>query len=377
MILHTHSQRLERWLGPDKVEELSRSMRRWTGPPIAVAGVPGSVWAMPGGDFRGPIAAGQLSSALDYGLGRARRVLRQFPQSQRAICHLGFGSLSDLIFEALHGKRQALPFRVAGDGTLNGAGPITSSTGPYRNGPLPPIGGAASAAPGGRAIDVSTAGSLKFQNATSGDSLHFVEARFMGDKAGNTLLLYDRLFDVLKTQSSTVTEAVTGVPTRYQSTTPGAHDYAAGNFCFVEVNDPAGLTDLVHSWTVCQYTNQAGTTGQTFQTMVGCASSGRDGALDFQGPDWFLSLASGDTGVKALTQMQCSAALVGQCNFVMGHPIAFMPVLLAGVMTILDGLASAFNLVRIEDNAALTFMEICLSVASVTTYSGNIVVVSG
>ena len=34
---HTHTARLERWLGAEQVETMSRSMRDWYGPPIAVA----------------------------------------------------------------------------------------------------------------------------------------------------------------------------------------------------------------------------------------------------------------------------------------------------------------------------------------------------
>ena len=61
----THSGRLERWLGKDKLESLSASMADWYGPPIAVAGVPGSVFIHKGGDFRGEIRDGFEMSVLD------------------------------------------------------------------------------------------------------------------------------------------------------------------------------------------------------------------------------------------------------------------------------------------------------------------------
>ena len=46
---HTHSDRLERWLGADQVQRVTDSMREWYGPPIALAGVPGNVRAAKGG----------------------------------------------------------------------------------------------------------------------------------------------------------------------------------------------------------------------------------------------------------------------------------------------------------------------------------------
>ena len=51
---HTHSDRLERWLGADKVAQVSAAMcnrdAKWYGSPIAVHGVPGLVYATKDGD---------------------------------------------------------------------------------------------------------------------------------------------------------------------------------------------------------------------------------------------------------------------------------------------------------------------------------------
>ena len=63
--MHTHSDRLERWLGADKVAHVSQAMRDWYGPPIALHGVPGNVLAAKGGDFVGRIRAGSEASAID------------------------------------------------------------------------------------------------------------------------------------------------------------------------------------------------------------------------------------------------------------------------------------------------------------------------
>ena len=67
--MHTHSDRLERWLGADQVARVSAAMRGWYGPPIAVHGVPGAVFATRDGDFIGEIRAGQEVGGVDADVG--------------------------------------------------------------------------------------------------------------------------------------------------------------------------------------------------------------------------------------------------------------------------------------------------------------------
>jgi hypothetical protein len=74
-----HSQRLERWLGTQQVEDLSRGMRGWYGPPIAVAGVPGEVYANSDGDFSGKLRCGELMSGVDWAVDQLRRRCSAFP----------------------------------------------------------------------------------------------------------------------------------------------------------------------------------------------------------------------------------------------------------------------------------------------------------
>ena len=106
--------------------------------------------------------------------------------------------------------------------------------------------------------------------------------------------------------ASTATEAVTGVPTRYQSTTPGAHDYAGNNFLMIECR--TALPATAHNWTTCTYTDQDGNTGATLPSVTG-NSSNIINRLDQPVGTWFCPLASGDSGIKNLTQMQCSASV--------------------------------------------------------------------
>jgi hypothetical protein len=366
----THGARLERWLGAPTVEHLSQAMAHWPGPPIAVGGVPGNVWAHRGGDFHGIIKSGQVLSALEFGMMRLKRILSNYGRRQQQYCGAGFASLSDLIAEATAGKRREILFQKAG---ATGVVGVTNSL--WRLGNQPAAGAAGSAAPGGRAPTGATTGAVYGLDNVSADTRHFVAANVVASLA-NTLLLYDRIFDVAKTMNSTATESVTGVPTRYQSSTTTAADYAGGNFCFVEVGGTA-LAATAHNWTVCLYRNQAGTDAQTFPSLTGNASAIVD-RLDHPVSSWFMPLASGDTGVMDLGQMQCSAAVAtGLINFVVGHPIAWIPCPIAQLMSTVDGINTAFNLVRIFDDAALAWLEVSKPATTATNYSGSVTLVHG
>lgn len=366
--LGVHAARLERWLGAEKVAHLSASMRDWYGPPIAVAGVPGRVWATAGGDFRGRILNGREAHALDVAesmLHRLKGAFRRTARNQRSQLNAGFASLSDLISEAtVGGKRQVFPFNKAGSTGVVG---VTNSL--WGLGPQPAAGANASNAPGGDATTSSTTGAMPYTNPTGGDTLHFTVG-YPSASLQNTLLLYDRLFQVNKTMASTSTESVTGTFSRYQNTTGGQPDSIAGNFLFVEVGGTA-LAATAHNWTVCQYTNQAGTASQTLPSITG-NSGGIVRRLDHPANQWFAPLASGDTGVKALSQMQCSASVAtGVINFVVGHPLVWMPCPIANLICVIDGINTAFNLIRIFDSAALGFLEVNKPATGATTYTGT------
>lgn len=369
----TNPQRLERWLGADTVAHLSQSMRGWYGGPIALAGVPGNVRVHGDGDFSGRISEGFFCSALDRAADlftRFRRGLRVAARRSPSQLNTGFASLSDLIAEATAGKRREFQFNKVG---ATGVVGVTNSL--WGLGNQPAAGANAGNAPGGDVLTDATLGAFPFDNPTGGDTQHFVSGYPLASVAGNTLLLYDRLHQVNKTINSTATEAVTGVPTRYQSTTAGAEDSIQGNFLFAEIGGTA-LAATAHNWTVCTYQNQANQSA-TLPSLVG-NSGGIVRRLDHPANQWFAPLANGDTGVKALTQMQCSAAVAtGVVNFVIGHPIAWMPCPIANMVCVTDGINSAFNLARILDDAALAFLEVCKPATGATTYTGSFTSVRG
>jgi hypothetical protein len=150
---------------------------------------------------------------------------------------------------------------------------------------------------------------------------------------------------------------VTGTLSRYSNTSTSTNaQYSAGNFLFIETQTLIAAT--AHNWTVT-YTNQANTGGQTFPSAVTGVSSAAAGRLDM-GPttQWFCTLAAGDTGISALTQMTCSAAVAsGTINFVIGHPIAWLPSAAAFISTDAGGIVSALSLTRIIDGACLSLIQ--------------------
>lgn len=373
----THSGKLERWLGVEAVESLSRQVKDFYWP-IAVHGVPGDVYAMPGGDFRGTIGAGEFSSSFDRAndtLGRLKRA-EQAKQKNRVNHprfmrqHGAFASLSAVIAAATGGKKQSITFSKTGTASTNvgNAEDLWVGTG------QPAAGGAGSAAPGGTVHTSSDTGALGFVNPANTNTAHFVTGYCTASVAANTLLLYDRIFSVVKTMSSLTTEAVSGSPTRYQSQTASADNYIGGNFLFPMVPTTI-LSNTTHNWTVCQYTDQAGNTAQSAPSIAG-VNTCSVGGVDLAAGSWFMPLASGDVGVKALTQMQCSASVTGTVTFVIGHPIAFMPCPVANMVCIVDGINTAFNLTTIFDGACLALLEMPKPATTATTYSGMIEIVA-
>ena len=324
----TNASKLERWLGVEQVEHISGSMRDWYGrKPILINGVPGAggVWCGRGGDFVGKIDGGDLMSLAERRVERVDRAIGKVAGRHRK--H-GFSSLSDLINEVTNnGKRKDFTFQKQGSASVTGG---TNTM--WRVGTYPAAGNAAANAPGGGALTDATQGAFFFVNPSSPDTQHFVRADVLSSTAPRTLLLYDRLFEVNKTMSSTATEAVTGTPTRYQNTADDQPDSADGNFLFIETQAVLGAT--AHNWTVCTYTDHNGNAG-TLPSLTGNASCIVN-RLDHPVGQWFAPLATGDNGISTLTQMQCSASVTGTVAFVIGHPTAFMPCVVTNMLTIVD-----------------------------------------
>lgn len=377
--MDTNPNHLERWLGAAVVERVSQQMKDFYWP-IALHGVPGKVFAMPDGGFSGKIEAGEFSSAFD----RADALLQKMQREEKARMYNrvnnpryhrqngSFANLSAIITAATGGKAQQIPFQKTGTAptAIGGAIDLWTIAG------MPVAGAAGAAAPSGTAWTSASTGALAgYRNGSTTNSNHFTTGYGNCSVLQNSLMIYDRLFSVAATMASTSTVAVTGVPSRGVNTTASAVDYAGGNFVFPS-NPTTVLAATAHNWTVCQYTNQAGSTAKSIPSIAGisaCAVHQIDLALG----QWFMPLASGDVGLTAFTQEQNSASVAtGTIDFVIGRPITIIPCPIAYMFSIIDGINTAFNLVSVLDNACISFMELPKPAASAASYSGLLTMVS-
>jgi hypothetical protein len=365
-----HDDKIERWLGPEKVAHLRACMGadkpqwqgRWYGRPICLLDVPGSVWITADGNFVGEFARGGFMSALDSFEDYLRRVWREGGRVQHGYANAGFASISDALARASQGYSQRRQINKVGPTGVIGA---TSTL--WRVGPQPAGGAAGAAAPGGTAHVDSDTGGVLYNNPSSG-TLHLVGADFSASVINNSLLVYDRLFSVLKTASSSTQENVTGVPTRYQSTTATAQDYIGDNFGFIEAFSVLG--SFAHNWTVCTYTDQGGA-ASTLPSVTGNNGAIID-RLDQPLQQWFVPLATGDVGIGAWTALQCSVNTVtGSALFCIGHPLGFMSFPVINSLLPFDWLTNRDQAPRIFDDACIAFLEPLKPATTATTYTGR------
>jgi hypothetical protein len=354
-----NASQLERWLGAEDLKQISESMRHWYGPPIALFGVPGAVFVHKGGDFRGELRGGYEATALDYARDFYRTLNRNVSRAakeNRNRLNAGFPDLATLVSRGKNGHKQTVFYDKAFVAPT--FSPIM--TDPWRLAGIPLAGAAPAAAPGGTANSKSTTGAMMFQNARTGEQQYLAEVKAYDTNGENSrcVLLYDRIFSVAKTMASAAAEAVTGVPTRYQSTTPGAADYAGGNFVANYVGASALTGSTAHTWTIT-YTAQDNTAARTTSIAQGVANVSA-GLGDFGETiqQWFYRLQDPDSGVKNITQLQCStAATGGSMDFIMGHPLAIFSTTLSTRFSAFNFINSAFNLVRVFDDACLAVTE--------------------
>ena len=371
-----HSGRLERWLGADKIERLSNNFRHgggvnvpWYGPPVNLTDVPGNVWVTGDGDFIGDFHRGFAASAADSMADHVRALWRQ---AGKPIYAVGFTGIADFIQRQAGGYRQ---FLGAGQIAKNGpTGTANTASSLWLQGTNPAAGGVSSAAPGGRALTKATAGTMGFQNPSSGN-LYLSGADLTCTVQNNSLMIYDRLFDVAKIVTITTAETVTGVPTRFSSTTTTSLDYISGNFVFIEVV-VANLGAGAHNHTNLTYTNQAGTTGLVAANIAGIASQPQPN-FDMPANTWFAPLLAGDTGVREITSIQLSASTVsGGLQYVIAHPIGIcMFPHIAGLIPF-DWITLKNPAPYIPNDAALALFEFPKPSTTATNYSGSIQVVN-
>jgi hypothetical protein len=138
----THSDRLQRWLGDEKVNEISRAMKGWYGPPIHILDVPGSVRVCGDGDFIGDFDRGFYATAADA----FREVWMRMGRVQHGQMNVGFASIGDALLRSSSGYGQTIPIAKAG-----ATGVQFASSTLWRVGNTPSAGSAGAAAAGGTA----------------------------------------------------------------------------------------------------------------------------------------------------------------------------------------------------------------------------------
>jgi hypothetical protein len=380
--------RIERWLGKEKADRLSSYMigptkaDQWYSNPINIRDLPGSVWIDRNGEFVGEFDRGQYFSADDafeFALKKFKNFRRVWDRAlgQDALplyAGAGFASLSDALARASSGFRQTLHGAVTKSGPT---GVVGSASSLWRVGTQPVAGTVGSAAPGGLAPTKATTGAMAFANPASGTT-HLIGADMTASVVQNSIMLYDRIFQVAKTINSAANESVTGVPTRYQSSVATNADYAGGNFLQMQVTATA-YANTAHNWGVaggsneCLYRNQAGTDNAILPVLAGNpgAVSTIADRMDMPVSTWFAPLAAGDSGIMDLAQMRCSAAVAtGSLDFVIGHPIGILAFPVINMTLPFDWLTNRDLAPRIFDDAALALFEMPKPTTSATVYTG-------
>jgi hypothetical protein len=355
----TNSALLERWLGAEKCEELSYNMRGWYGPPIALHGVPGAVYATGDGDFVGEIRAGFETNYMDRAIDLARRLKRAARVAtgiQKQRLNAGFTSVGDLINEAtVGGKRQTLSFNKVGV-----AGAATATNTLWPSGTVPAAGGVGPAWASPAVCSSATVGALPFTNPAPGDTTYVVSTVTASSAASHALLLVDRLIHASPSLLVTTLQSNTMTPPRHTS--------GVGNFMSLETTTVLAAT--AHNITI------AANSGASTSTFAGRASA-TAGSMDMLLGHWFCPINSGNTITNVTGFTTNVAVATGAVTLSINHPKAWMTHPVANMYVVIDGVSTAFNLVRVEDNACLSFIEPVKPAATATTYTGQIVLVSG
>lgn len=368
MSIFTHAQQLERWLGPEQVAHYSAMMKDWYGPPIAIANVPGRVYATRGGDFVGAIRGGYCANLAEFALGRARSAFIRAARRQRGQVNAGFTSLSDLISEATAGgKSQSLLFSKAAT-TATTVGNAFSCG---NVGTLPAARGVGGTSGTGVACTRTTTGALGQVDPTGGDYQHLVNVSIQAS-AISSMMLIDRLWDMTYNHATATTTAIDAAnrPTRYQTAA-----LAPGNFISGEIT--TALSATAHNLTVT-YVDDAGNAAEAAAAFAAPVSAVAGRTPTVAGA-WFVPLNGSDVGARYLTNIAQSTitSVTGVTTWFVAHPLCLIPCPIANVPYIFDGVGEAFNLERIYDGAYLSFFTPQIATVGSITYTGLVRTVSG
>jgi len=196
--------------------------------------------------------------------------------------------------------------------------------------------------------DLTTAGAIPFTAATGGRDLHLIGASITPVTAG-VYLLYDRLFHIGGLSgTSTAAQSVQGSPASPALT---RNTGGAGNMAWYEIYTLIGATAAVMTM---NYTNQAGTSGQTSTINIG--TTGFREVTRAQR----IQLAAGDTGIQAINTVTLSTTTgtAGNFGITIAQPLAWIPVGAAGTAGWRDYTTGLPGIPVIDPDACLALMFI-------------------
>lgn len=196
--------------------------------------------------------------------------------------------------------------------------------------------------------DRTTPGAIPF-TAPGGSREKFLIGTAIAPSVSGVFLLYDRLFHIGGLNATlTTAQTVQGTtPTPALTRNPGG----VGNFAFYEIYTAIGTSGVTLTMT---YTDQDGNTGQTSTVNIG--NTGFREVTRAQR----IPLAAGDSGIRAIQQVQLSAttATAGNFGITIGQPLAWIPVGAAGVMGWRDYTTGLPGIPSIDPNACLSLLFI-------------------
>jgi hypothetical protein len=199
--------------------------------------------------------------------------------------------------------------------------------------------------------DRMTQGALPIIAPGEGRDLHLIGASVLPQIAG-VYLLYDRLFHVGGLSgTSTSAQTVQGSPaspalTRYTD--------GVGNMAWYEIYSLLGTTATTLTM---NYTNQAGTSGQTATVNIG-STNNREVTRAQRIP-----LAAGDTGIRAISTVTLAASTTTAGNFgiTIAQPLAWIPVGSTGMAGWRDYTTGMPGIPTIHPDACLAWLYTPLS----------------
>ena len=187
----------------------------------------------------------------------------------------------------------------------------------------------------------STSGAIVFTNASAGFE-KWITHIAAGSLNAGTLILYDRLAQVGGFDSTLTTEQTVNTPSLTRNTN------AIGNIMFAEIHSQLGATN--RNLTV-EYVSDGDVTASSTVQM---------GATSFREVNRVLMLpvAGGHRGVKTVNKLVLngSTGTAGNFSIVIGRPLAWVPIGVAGGTGWRDFTTGLPGLPKIDDNACLSFL---------------------